>query len=96
MYNEQNTTRDFVQAKLSDFSKKVSEGCSRPVQKFYKDTLFGICATGSPSIHNIAKLLQDKTSTKKTSERLYRNLRREGIAEHIDHKLMDMLKPMVK
>jgi hypothetical protein len=96
MWNEQNTTRDFVQAQLSGFSKRASEGCSKPVQKFYKDTLFGICATGSPSIHNIAKLLQDKTSTKKTSERLYRNLRREGIAEHIDHKLMDMLKPIVK
>lgn len=96
MSNEQNITRSFVQAKLSEFSKKASEGCSKPVQKFFKDILFGLCATGSPSIHNIAKLLQDKTSTKKTSERLYRHLRRDDIDKLIEDVLTGMLKPMVK
>jgi hypothetical protein len=96
MSNKQNTTRRFVQANLSEFSKKASEGCSKPVEKFFKDMLFGLCATGSPSIHNIAKLLQDKTSTKKTSERLYRNLHRDGIDKLIGDVLLDMLKPMVK
>ena len=96
MSNEQNITRSFVQAKLSEFSKKASEGCSKPVQKFFKDILFGLCATGSPSIHSIAKLLQDKTSTKKTSERLYRHLRRDDIDKLIEDVLTGMLKPMVK
>ncbi|MFA7136715.1 MAG: transposase [Bacteroidales bacterium] len=96
MSNDQNTTRRFVQANLSEFSKKASEGCSKPVKKFFKDMLFGLCATGSPSIHNIAKLLQDKTSTKKTSERLYRNLHRDGIDKLIGDVLIDMLKPRVK
>jgi hypothetical protein len=96
MLNEHNTIGSFVQARLSGFSKKASEGCSKPVRKFYKDLLFGICATGSPSIHNITKLLQDKTNTKKTSERLYRNLRREGIDELIGDVLINMSKPKVK
>ncbi|MCB5269263.1 MAG: hypothetical protein LHW43_04070 [Candidatus Cloacimonetes bacterium] len=45
--------------------------------------LMGICGTGEPSLHNIAKFIQDNTSTKKTSERLYRNIRRENLAEDI-------------
>ena len=96
MLSQQNITRSFVQANLSAFSNKASKGFSKSIQKFYKDMLFGLCATGSPSIHNIAKLLQDRTSTKKTSERLYRNLRREGIDENIGDRLIYMLKPMVK
>ena len=70
MSEQRNQTRSFVQAKLSDFSKKVSRGQTRPVQKFYHDMLMGLCGTGSPSLHNIAKMLMDKVSTKKTSERL--------------------------
>ena len=96
MYNEQNTTRDFVQAKLTDFSNKVSNGYSKPVRKFFKDMLFGLCGTGSPSIHNIAKVLQDNTSTKKSSERLYRNIRRPGLAEDVENILMEMIRPQVK
>ena len=55
----------------------------------------GLCGTGSPSLHNIAKMLMDKVSTKKTSERLYRNMRREGLAGEIDRTLMDLIRPQV-
>jgi len=96
MLNEQNMTRSFVQAKLTDFSNKVSEGYSKPVRKFFKDMLFGLCGTGSPSIHNIVKVLQDGTSTKKSSERLYRNISRPGLAEDIDNTLMEEIRPKVK
>lgn len=90
-----NETRSFVQVKLAEFCKKVSRGQTRPVQKFYYDILMGLCGTGSPSLHNIAKMLMDKVSTKKTSERLYRNIRREGLAEEIDRTLMDLIRPQV-
>ena len=96
MLNEQNITRSFVQAKLTDFSNKASEGYSKPVRKFFKDMLFGLCGTGSPSIHNIAKVLQDNTSTKKSSERLYRNIRRPNLAEDIENIIMEMIRPKVK
>jgi len=78
MRYQQNMTCSFVQAKLSEFCKRVSKRQTKPVQKFFKDILMGLCGTGSPSLHNIAKMLEDKASTKKTSERLYRNMRREG------------------
>ncbi len=55
----------------------------------------GICGTGSPSLHNIAKMLMDNVSTMKTSERLYRNMRREGLAEEIDRTFMGLIKPQV-
>jgi len=95
MSNPVNETRNFVQGKLAEFCKKVSRGQTRPVQKFYYDVLMGLCGTGSPSLHNIAKMLMDKVSTKKTSERLYRNMRREGLAEEIDRTLMELIRPQV-
>ncbi|MDD3097302.1 MAG: hypothetical protein PHU99_06260 [Candidatus Cloacimonetes bacterium] len=64
--------------KLAEFCKKVSQGQTRPVQKFYYDMLMGLCGTGSPSLHNIARMLIDKVSTKVTSERLYRNMHKRG------------------
>ncbi len=66
---QHNLTSSFVQAKLSEFCKRVSKRQTKPVQKFYKNILMGLCGTGSQSLHNIAKILEDKVSTKKTSER---------------------------
>jgi len=95
MNEQQYQTRSFVQAKLSDFSNRVSNGYHKPVRGFFKDMLMGICGTGEPSLHNIAKFIQDNTSTKKTSERLYRNIRRENLAEDIEDILTDLIRPQV-
>jgi len=95
MTEQQNETRSFVQAELSNFSKRVSEGYHKPVRGFFKEMLTGLCGTGKPSLHNIAKFIQDSISTKKTSERLYRNIRRENLAEDIENKLTDLLRPQV-
>jgi hypothetical protein len=81
MNARQDQTRSFVQAELSEFSKEISQGYHQPVRKFIKDMLMGICGTGEPSLHNIAKFIQDKTSTKKTSERLSRNIRTRNQTE---------------
>jgi len=90
-----NETRSFVQVKLAEFCKKVSRGQTRPMQKFYYDILMGLCGTGSPSLHNIAKMLMDKVSTKKTSERLYRNMRREGLAAELQFDLKIIIESML-
>ncbi len=95
MNDQQCQTRSFVQAKLSEFSKRVSQRYHKPVRSFFKDMLMGICGTGEPSLHNIAKFIQDNTSTKKTSERLYRNIRRENLAEDIEDILTDLIRPQV-
>lgn len=72
MNEQQDQTRSFVQAKLTDFSNRVSQGYHKPVRSFFKDMLMGICGTGEPSLHNVAKFFQDNTSTKQTSESKYR------------------------
>ncbi len=91
----QNETTEFVKEKLSSFCKKTSEGLSKPKQKFIKDMLMGLCGTGSPSIHNISKFIQDNVSTKSTSERLYRNLGQNDYVEHIDETLLKLIKPYI-
>jgi len=58
--------------------------------------LFGICGTGSPSVFNLAKFIQNKVSTKKTSERLYRNLRREGLAAELQNELYQIVGRRIK
>jgi hypothetical protein len=95
MNKQQNQTRSFVQAKLSDFSNRVSKGYHKPVRNFFKEMLIVICGTGEPSLHNMAKFIQDNTSTKKTSERLYRNIRRENLAEDIENTLTELIRPQV-
>jgi len=91
----QNETTEFVKEKLSSFCKKTSEGLSKPKQKFMKDMLMGLCGTGSPSVHNISKFIQDNVSTKSSSERLYRNLRHNDYVEHIDKMLLHSVKPYI-
>lgn len=95
MSEQQNKTRSFVQAKLSEFCNRVSKKYHKPTRDFIKDMLTGLCGTGKPSLHNIAKFIQDDTSTKKTSERLYRNIRKENLAEDIESILIDLIRPQV-
>lgn len=86
---------EFVQGKLHKFCKKVGEGLSKPKQKFIKDMTFGLCLTGSPSIHNIAKHVPDKVDTKTTSERLYRNLKENDFVEGFEEKLIEFCRPYI-
>ena len=96
MTKTEKQTSSFVQAKLLNLVYKVSQGMSRPVTKFIRDMLFGICGNGAASVHKIAQNTLDGTSTKKTSERLYRNLGREGLDEHLREALMDIVCPKIK
>lgn len=95
MLMTQNHTCIFVQDNLSKYSKKVGEGFTKPLQKFFQDILFGICSTGSPSIHNISKILQDNVSTKSTSERLYRNFKNNDFVDELEAKLIKLAKPYI-
>jgi len=96
MQDVEKQTHIFLQAKLSDLVKKVCPGMSRPVYKFVRDMTFGICGTGTSSVHNIAKNIHDDISTKKTSERLYRNLGREDLDTKLQESLMNIACPKIK
>lgn len=95
MQDQQQKTSCFVQAKLSDFSTEVSQEYGKPSQKFMKNMLFGLCGTGSPSIFNMSKLVQDNVSTKKTSDRLYRHLREDDWATEVEKIFLNLLAPQV-
>ena len=96
MTNQEKQTRSFMQDKLQTFSDRICRGQSLPVTKFVRDMLFGICGTGSPSVFNLAKFIQNTVSTKKTSERLYRNLRREGLAEVLQDEFYKVVSRQIK
>lgn len=96
MTNSENETRSFLQAKLSDLSKKICADMSLPVSKFIRSMLFGICGTGNASVHNIAKHIRDEVSTKKTSERLYRHLGRAGLDIKLQEALLNVVRPKIK
>lgn len=96
MYSSEKETSVFMQEKLSRFANKVSHNMSRPVAKYIRDMLFGICGTGTASIFNIAKHTKDKTTTKKTSERLYRNTGRDGLDAELQAVLLNMVSSKIK
>jgi hypothetical protein len=96
MTKTEKETSSFMQAKLSNLVNRISRGMSRPVSKFIRDMLFGICGNGTASVHKIAQNTIDGTSTKKTSERLYRNLGREGLDEQLREALMDIVCPKLE
>jgi len=96
MNNTQKETRSFMQEKLSRFIGTVSSDMSRPVSKFIRDMLFGICGTGTSSVFNIAKHTLDKTTTKKTSERFYRNLGREGLDTQLQTALLNKVRSEIQ
>lgn len=63
-----------VKRDLMNFSKKVTEGLSKPESKFIMDMLFGISKSGSVLISEIARGLKENIKLSNTIERLCDNL----------------------
>ena len=59
---------------ILNFSKKISKNMSKPERKFIQDTLYGIAASGSCLISEMARSLQEEIKLKNTIERLCDNL----------------------
>ena len=58
------------------FSKKISEGLTKPEQKFIMDMMFGIASTGTTLISEISRSLKENIKLGNTIERLCDNLLR--------------------
>ena len=67
------------------FSEAISDGLSRPELKFISQIIYGMLAAQSCHLSNIARVLGENISLKKTIDRLSRNL---GVFKHRD-KLLD-------
>lgn len=63
-----------IKREIQDFSNKISAGLSKPKIKFVSDILFGLNASNSTLISNIARELKEKIKLNHTIERLCDNI----------------------
>ena len=72
-----------IQVKFNQFSKRNTQGFSLPLQKFIRQTQFGILKSGKVQINEIGRALQEKISIKKTTKRLGQHLGVPGLWDKI-------------
>ena len=72
---------------FSGLEQKISHNLSLPKKKFVKQMLTGILKSNSVIVRRIGQSLNENIYLKKTSERLYRNIKEKGL----DEKLRDNL-----
>ena len=65
-----------VRSKFNQVMAKYNNYFSRPIYKFIRDASFGILRSGHVHLNKIGAALEDKTSLKKTTERLSSHLGR--------------------
>lgn len=63
-----------MKREISNFSKKIFEGCTKPTSKFVLDMQYGLTKGGSCLISNIARALDEDIKLGNTIERLCDNL----------------------
>ena len=73
--NDYNILGSNLKRKILRFSEKISNGLSRPKFKFICQMSYGILASGTCMLSEIARKLDEKTTLKKIIDRLSRNLK---------------------
>ncbi len=82
------TTKTYkLKRKILLFSKNLSNSLSRPNQKFTSDIIYGILASRSIILSNIAYKLKERIHLSNTVERLARHLTQEIPSETKENKL---------
>ena len=81
-----------VKRGLLRFSERISEGLPRPDFKFVAQMVYGILSAQSCHLSKIARALNEKSSLKKTIERLSRNLNSFSERERLLGKYMEKVK----
>ncbi len=82
--------RSRLKAQLTKFSLQLSEGLSRPLQKFVTQMLFGVQASQDVKLSNIARSLREDIALIKTEDRLSRNLDASELEGHVSERLAAM------
>ena len=75
---QDNKIRSRLKAQLTKFTTQLSEGLSKPLEKFVGEMLFGIQARQDVKLSNVAGSLEEDIPLIKTEDRLLRNLRRKS------------------
>jgi hypothetical protein len=86
---QQIKTKENLQVKLCQFLSKFKSRVSLPEYKHLHDICLGIIKSQSVIANQIAQSLGEGISKKKTCERLYRNLRREGFSEKLQRCIIE-------
>jgi hypothetical protein len=82
-----NRLRSRLKAQLTKFSCQLTEGLSRPLQKFVSQMLFGVQASQDVKLSNIARSLKEEIDLIKTENRLSRNLEAAELQSHLSARL---------
>jgi len=84
-----------LRAQLGRFSGEVSAGLGVVAQRFVSEMLYGIQASKSVLLTEVARSLDEDIALKKTHERLSRNLQREGLDTVVQDNVLRQAAPRI-
>jgi len=84
---QDNKIRSRLKAQLTKFVAQLSEGLSKPQQKFVGEMLFGIQASQDVKLSHVARSLEEAIPLIKTEDRLSRNLKAKALETHLRPRL---------
>jgi len=79
-----------LKAQLTKFATQLSDGLSKPLEKFVAQMLFGIQASQGVKLSNIARSLEEDIPLIKTEGRLSRNLQAKKLERHLGSRLASL------
>ncbi|MFW5627864.1 MAG: transposase [Candidatus Cloacimonadaceae bacterium] len=87
---QQIITKKNLQVKLHHFLRILKFSFSLPQYKFILDMVLGIIKSQSVICNRIARALGETITNKKTCERLYRHLSKDGLGDKIQQHIIEM------
>jgi Transposase DDE domain len=87
---QDNKIRSRLKAQLTKFVAQLSEGLSKPLEKFVGEMLFGIQASQDVKLSNVARSLEEAIPLIKTEDRLSRNLKAKALESHLGPRLASL------
>jgi hypothetical protein len=85
-----------LREKIVHFSGELSRGLPKKAKKFVSEMLYGIQATQSVLLTEVARCLEEPISIKKSEERLSRQLARQGLAATLQDNLLEQAAGRIK
>ena len=92
--NKYTTETYQMKREIFGFSKKISRHCSRDVQKFSADMIYGLLSSESCLLSDIADRLKEKIRKKNTIDRLSRHLA-DGVSSETEGNYKQLVRRML-
>lgn len=78
-----------LRGKMIQFSGKLSVGLPKVMRRFVAEAMYGIAAKGSVRLSEIARVLEEPISIKKTVNRLSSRLGYVGLSDHVTDRIIE-------